>query len=187
MFSFQFPPHTSNPTWSGGRFPPVFSISHHNPHAPSSLRGSHKVRVIFSNPHAKSDAMRWPFSSSRVKDGYLGCLLPEPKTLPSPWLQESFLWIQQNCNVNISAVRFEICDRNFQEARGFCKISESQGNICSFLIDPFNDVLFNLRWSRSQSLPWPLLMTITMTLGNQASRNQNWLGGFAASFWRGQT
>lgn len=86
--------------------------------------------------------------------------------------------------INISAVRFEICDRNSRSKKLLQNMSHRK-RICSFLIDPFNDILFNFRWQRSQSLPWPLSMTVKLTLlANKASRNQNWLGGYATSFWR---
>lgn len=46
--------------------------------------------------------------------------------------------------VNISAVRFETCDRN-SKPEASAKYVNHRERICSFLIDPFNDVLFNLR------------------------------------------
>ena len=46
---------------------------------------------------------------------------------------------------NISAARSEICARNSKKPKASAKYVNHQERICSFLTDPFNDVLFNLR------------------------------------------
>lgn len=47
--------------------------------------------------------------------------------------------------INISAVRFEICEKHSKKTKASAKYVNLRERICSFLIDPFNDVLFNLR------------------------------------------
>lgn len=54
--------------------------------------------------------------------------------------------------MNISVVRFDICDPHSKKPKPSAEQVTHRQRICSFLFDPFNDVLFNLRWWRAQSL-----------------------------------
>lgn len=89
----------------------------------------------------------WPFSSSRVKGSGHGHLLAMP-TIPILTRAPGELprnSAELQC-VNISTVRFKLCYRNSKKPEASAKYVNHRERICSFLMDPFNDVLFNLRW-----------------------------------------